>query len=70
MSKKDIVSYIQLKEQKSESGKILNFWEGAKMLINDANECKPFRELSYFANFAKFTDKSIKKEERKYLRTL
>jgi hypothetical protein len=40
------------------------------MLLEDANGCNPFRELSYFANFSKFTDKSIKKEERKYLRTL
>jgi len=70
MSKRDLVCYIKLKEAKSESTKILSFWEGVQMLLSDANDCNPFRELSYFTNFSKFSAKSIKKEERKYLRTL
>ena len=64
MSRKDLVTMIEQKDQKRESQKILSFWEGVLDVMQLVNQIGTFKEMQGFKDMHYMAEKAYHSEQR------
>lgn len=58
-SRRDLVKFIEIRNQKTMASKIISFWKGVIKTLKSVDQVSTFNELEYFREFAMFAERSL-----------